>query len=418
MRALLVLFLIFSIYGISFSQSKKKQIELLNHRVDSLKQILLFERQKSTDRNRAFVDNLNNLELEISTLKKDNETLKIEINHKDYFINKQKKQIDSLSLLIENERKNYNLFHQAFWQLEKKNNFKQDQSISYNLKLYVDNKELILIPIEMDWFPDNGFNYSYEDKDTLNFYSNKLEFIIVDTYYSYQYFFNDPNHITIELYTFSPNYYDPNFSSNCPVSDAELIGSQNWIIKMEKLNNGLWNRVDTININVMDKKKLIGKSMPINSDQLNNLSIQKAVNELNSIFKKEIEFKVQNALNIVDLNQIPILVRMFNNNSWNKITNLGSFTGDDIYFLHLVDLDYLFFIYNSEQFLIPLKTQSYFNDKTETGKSLTKGKLIFEGSGFIITNNWTSAGLSNGYLGEVEVKFKNQILQVIPIRSY
>jgi hypothetical protein len=109
---------------------------------------------------------------------------------------------------------------------------------------------------------------------------------------------------------------------------------------------------------------------------------------------------------------------MFNNNSWNKITNLGSFTGDDIYFLHLVDLDYLFFIYNNEQFLIPLKTQSYFNDKTETGKSLTKGKLIFEGCGFVITNNWTSAGLSNGYLGEVEVKFKNQILQVIPIRSY
>ena len=83
---------------------------------------------------------------------------------------------------------------------------------------------------------------------------------------------------------------------------------------------------------------------------------------------------------------------------------------EDLYFIHVVDLDHLYFVYNQVEYLIPLKQRSFKEGKTQTGQPLNSGKLTFEGSGFTITSNWSNAGLSFGSFGEVEVKLKDKVI--------
>jgi hypothetical protein len=64
----------------------------------------------------------------------------------------------------------------------------------------------------------------------------------------------------------------------------------------------------------------------------------------------------------------------------------------------------LYFIYDQVEYLIPLKYRSFEEGKTHSGK------LIFEGSGFSVTSNWSNAGLSMGSVAQVEVKLKDKII--------
>jgi hypothetical protein len=91
---------------------------------------------------------------------------------------------------------------------------------------------------------------------------------------------------------------------------------------------------------------------------------------------------------------------------------------EDLYFIHVVDLDHLYFVYNQVEYLIPLKQRSFKEGKTQTGQPLNSGKLTFEGSGFTIVSNWSNAGLSFGSFGEVEVKLKDKVITQMSTRCW
>jgi hypothetical protein len=90
---------------------------------------------------------------------------------------------------------------------------------------------------------------------------------------------------------------------------------------------------------------------------------------------------------------------------------------DELFFIHILDLEHLYFIYDQVEYLIPLKHRSYEKGTTETGQPLKTGILIFEGSGFNVTSNWTTAGLSMGSLAQVEVKLRNKLIISVSTRS-
>jgi hypothetical protein len=99
---------------------------------------------------------------------------------------------------------------------------------------------------------------------------------------------------------------------------------------------------------------------------------------------------------------------------WFKSIDLSA--TEELYFIHVVDLDHLYFVYDQVEYLIPLKHRSYEKRTTETGQPLNTGILIFEGSGFTVTSNWSNAGFSFGSIGEVEVKLKDKVITQISTR--
>jgi hypothetical protein len=97
--------------------------------------------------------------------------------------------------------------------------------------------------------------------------------------------------------------------------------------------------------------------------------------------------------------------------------SIGLAATEELYFIHVVDLDHLYFVYDQVEYLIPLKLRSYKEGKTQTGQPLNSGKLIFEGSGFTVTSNWSNAGFSMGSVAQVEVKLRNKLIISVSTRS-
>jgi hypothetical protein len=152
-----------------------------------------------------------------------------------------------------------------------------------------------------------------------------------------------------------------------------------------------------------------------------NLKIEEIffnLNDNNSLTSEDFLEKLKNniapqpngVMKKIELDMIPQQIKQLSNDCndcyWYKSIDGFSAT-DDLYFIHLITEDHLYFIYDQVEYLIPLKHRSFEEGKTNTGK------LIFEGSGFTVTSNWSNAGLSFGSFGAVEVKLNDKkILQL------
>jgi hypothetical protein len=167
-----------------------------------------------------------------------------------------------------------------------------------------------------------------------------------------------------------------------------------------------------------DFSQIILSNSPLISQNLKIEEIFFNLNDNNSLTSEDFLEKLKNniapqpngVMKKIELDMIPQQIKQLSNDCsdcyWYKSIDGFSAT-DDLYFIHLITEDHLYFIYDQVEYLIPLKHRSFEEGKTNAGK------LIFEGSGFTVTSNWSNAGLSFGSFGAVEVKLNDKkILQL------
>ena len=159
---------------------------------------------------------------------------------------------------------------------------------------------------------------------------------------------------------------------------------------------------------VLSNNSLIPQNLKIeqiffNWNESNNSTSQDFLEKL----KNNIAPEPNGVMKKVETDLIPQQIKQLSNDCidcyWYKSIDGFSAT-DDLYFIHLITEDHLYFIYDQVEYLIPLKYRSFEEGKTHSGK------LIFEGSGFSVTSNWSNAGLSMGSVAQVEVKLKDKII--------
>jgi antitoxin component YwqK of YwqJK toxin-antitoxin module len=105
MRNYLLLFFLVALSALSFSQSKKEQIELLNSRIDSINQVLSAERKTSADKSSKITDldsKIANLEKEKTTLNGTISKLNGEITSLNSSINQLKSELAATKSSLDN----------------------------------------------------------------------------------------------------------------------------------------------------------------------------------------------------------------------------------------------------------------------------------------------------------------------------
>ena len=96
----LFVFLIILFTNLSFAQSKKEQIELLNFRVDSLNQILKAQRNTHQEKVTAFNSTISNLQSQLSSLNLKMDEMGKELTGSKNKLNSQNDQIKELKTAI------------------------------------------------------------------------------------------------------------------------------------------------------------------------------------------------------------------------------------------------------------------------------------------------------------------------------
>ncbi|MCF8407661.1 MAG: hypothetical protein K9G36_01700 [Crocinitomicaceae bacterium] len=202
-----------------------------------------------------------------------------------------------------------------------------------------------------------------------------------------------------------PLIFDQCFSNSDPIflnyanhlREKNIYGKSGFRFEQDGIDNSkFWSRDGS------QKNKIINEEI-IEND---------TIYEILEKFKNDFVPESNGILNKIDTSKVLQKLKELSNGCtdcyWHKSIDLTA--SEELYFIHVVDLDHLYFVYNQVEYLIPLKHRSYEKGSTETGQPLNTGILIFEGSGFTVTSNWTTAGLSMGSVAQVEVKLKDKII--------
>ena len=89
----------------------------------------------------------------------------------------------------------------------------------------------------------------------------------------------------------------------------------------------------------------------------------------------------------------------------------------DLLFIHCIERDLIYFIYDGTEYEIPLVKRNYKEAFTETDKPIGSGQLTFQGSGFRINYNFSNAGHTFGEEGYLDIYRNEQKLKTFYIRS-
>jgi len=382
---------------------------------------------------------LSNEDLEMK-LRKSNESISskdVDLKKNQILIDSFRREIQKLNISIKNQITSHQKQIDSIDQIQKSASNNQLKEINMKLVKKGDEYDDFL----KDWnFKNVKFNkrqveggYEYEYIDV--FLGNELYYTIYrDGEPNEQCFCYVMENTISGLSVHSSNVKIPNTTLRVGSTIADfnrLYGPKPLILNM--LEGNVYVEADNyvfdfgeIEIN-FDFSTTILSNSPLISQNLKIVEISLSLNEKNSLTDEDIFEKLKNniapqpngAIKKIETDLIPQQIKQLSNDCsdcyWYKSIDGFSAT-DDLYFIHLITVDHLYFIYDQVEYLIPLKHRSFKEGKTYTGQPANIGILIFEGTGFTITSNWANAGLPYGSVGSVEVKLKDKVITTISTR--